>query len=116
MNARINRPIEQDRVNKIVGSNLQYIRKMKNMTQSDLANLLSVRFQQVGKYELGQNQMCAYRLWKAAKVLNTKVECFYDEHFIAKNKALYEAKFFNNGEVKAKDFQDAFSEQLEQNS
>ncbi len=31
MNAKLNRPDEQDKLNKIIGSNLQYIRKLKGL-------------------------------------------------------------------------------------
>lgn len=116
MNARINRPIIQDRINAIIGSNLQYIRKLQGFTLKSLAEKMQVKFQQVQKYESGKNQMSAYRLFSAAQVLKVPVNSFFDEHFIAKNKALYEAKFFNNGEVKGKDYQNALAEQFEEQS
>lgn len=114
MNARLNRPDEQDKLNHLIGSNLQYIRKLKGFTLKKLAEKLSVKFQQVQKYESGKNQMCAFRLWKTAQVLEVPINAFFDEHFIAKNKAFYEAKYFGDGEVKGKDFQNALADQFEE--
>ena len=47
-----------------------------------LADKMKVKYQQVGKYELGQNQLCAYRIWQASNILGCKVKYFFDETYI----------------------------------
>ena len=114
MQSKVTRSSQQDEINKLVGCNLQYLRKLNNLTLIQLAKELQVKFQQVQKYESGHNQMNSFRLYKAAKCLNVPTDAFFDEKLIAKNKAFYEAKFFGNGEVKGKDFQNALAEQFEE--
>ena len=47
-----------------------------------LADKMNIKYQQVGKYELGQNQLCAYRIWQASNILGCKVKYFFDETYI----------------------------------
>jgi len=49
-------------MNKVIGDNLRFIRKLKKLSLMQLAEKMDVRYQQVAKYELGQNQLCAFRL------------------------------------------------------
>ncbi len=49
------------------------------MTQTELAELIDVRFQQVQKYENGQNRVAASRLWKIAEALRVPVNFFFEE-------------------------------------
>ena len=69
-------------MNKIIGSNLRFIRKLKKMSLMQLADKMNIKYQQVGKYELGQNQLCAYRIWQASNILGCKVKYFFDETYI----------------------------------
>ena len=69
-------------MNKIIGSNLRFIRKLKKMSLMQLADKMNIKYQQVGKYELGQNQLCAYRIWQASIILGCKVKYFFDETYI----------------------------------
>ena len=68
--------------NKVIGDNLRFIRKLKKMSLMQLADKMKVKYQQVGKYELGQNQLCAYRIWQASNILGCKVKYFFDETYI----------------------------------
>ena len=101
-------------INKIIGTNLRFCRTLagKNQTRLGIA-IGNVRFQQIQKYESGTNGMSAYRLYKAAKYLNVPMEAFFDPDYIKKMKAVHEAKYFNNGGIKPKDFFDVYSYQKE---
>ena len=69
-------------MNKVIGDNLRFIRKLKKMSLMQLADKMNVKYQQVAKYELGQNQLCAYRIWQASNILGCKVKYFFDETYI----------------------------------
>ena len=49
-----------------------------------LAEKMKVKYQQVAKYELGQNQLCAFRLWQASHILGCKIKYFFDKDYINK--------------------------------
>ena len=69
-------------MNKVIGDNLRFVRKLKKMSLMQLADKMNIKYQQVGKYELGQNQLCAYRIWQASNILGCKVKYFFDETYI----------------------------------
>ena len=69
-------------MNKVIGDNLRFIRKLKKMSLMQLADKMKVKYQQVAKYELGQNQLCAFRLWQASNILGCKVKYFFDDTYI----------------------------------
>ena len=69
-------------MNKVIGDNLRFIRKLKKMSLMQLAEKMQIKYQQVGKYELGQNQLCAFRLYQASKILGCKVKYFFDDTYI----------------------------------
>ena len=69
-------------MNKVIGDNLRFIRKLKKMSLMQLAEKMKVKYQQVAKYELGQNQLCAFRLWQASNILGCKVKYFFDDTYI----------------------------------
>jgi transcriptional regulator with XRE-family HTH domain len=53
-------------------------RRLLGVTQSQLASACGVRFQQIQKYECGQNRMSAGRLWQIAQALSVPVDYFFD--------------------------------------
>ena len=73
---------DHNSMNKVIGNNLRFIRKLKKMSLMQLADKMNIKYQQVGKYELGQNQLCAYRIWQASNILGCKVKYFFDETYI----------------------------------
>ena len=73
---------DHNSMNKVIGSNLRFIRKLKKMSLMQLADKMNIKYQQVGKYELGQNQLCAFRIWQASNILGCKVKYFFDETYI----------------------------------
>ena len=59
-----------DNYNQQIGERLLKLRKSKHMTQQSLARQLGISFQQVQKYEKGDNQISLMRLCDLAKALN----------------------------------------------
>ena len=58
---------EENGVNKIVGLNIRDLRRKRKWTQTQLAEKLGITFQQIGKYEKGQNGLSAVRLLQISK-------------------------------------------------
>ena len=73
---------DHNSMNKLIGNNLRFIRRLKKMSLMQLADKMNIKYQQVGKYEHGQNQLCAYRIWQASNILGCKVKYFFDETYI----------------------------------
>lgn len=67
----------RDEVDAYVGARMGLRRSALGLSQSALAQQLGVSFQQVQKYETGQNRISASRLHRAATVLGTSVETFF---------------------------------------
>lgn len=61
-----------------VGSRVREARKIFNLSQEGLADALGITFQQVQKYEKGQNRIGASRLWDLAQVFGVSVDFFYE--------------------------------------
>jgi transcriptional regulator with XRE-family HTH domain len=66
-----------DPVDKHVGSRLRMRRRMLRMTQRKLGYKLGLTFQQVQKYETGQNGLSAGRLQELSQLLQVPVPYFY---------------------------------------
>jgi transcriptional regulator with XRE-family HTH domain len=67
----------RDDVDAYVGARISLRRSALGLSQSALAQQLGISFQQVQKYETGQNRISASRLHRAATVLGTSVESFF---------------------------------------
>ncbi len=61
-----------------IGKRIRALRLERNVTQTELGNLVGVTFQQIQKYEKGQNRVSAGRLQKFAQVLRVPITFFYD--------------------------------------
>ena len=61
---------EENAVNKIIGTRLKGVRKNKKITQTKLAKKLNISFQQVGKYEKGENGLNAIRILQISNIFN----------------------------------------------
>jgi transcriptional regulator with XRE-family HTH domain len=68
---------ERDEIDAYVGARIGLRRSALGLSQSALAQQLGVSFQQVQKYETGQNRISASRLHRAATVLGTSVDTFF---------------------------------------
>jgi|ERR1700676_277376 len=62
-----------------LGRRLRLRRVEQKMSQSELADMLGVSFQQVQKYEKGVNRVGAARLQQVATALNVPVTFFFDD-------------------------------------
>jgi transcriptional regulator with XRE-family HTH domain len=67
----------RDEVDIYVGARIGLRRSALGLSQSALAQQLGISFQQVQKYETGQNRISASRLHRTATVLGTSVETFF---------------------------------------
>lgn len=63
----------------LVGERIRKRRQQLGMTQTELAEKIDVRFQQVQKYENGQNRVAASRLWRIAETLQVTVNYFFED-------------------------------------
>ncbi|MBY5769356.1 MULTISPECIES: helix-turn-helix domain-containing protein [Rhizobium] len=61
-----------------VGNRVRVRRKTLGMTQSGLAELLGITFQQIQKYEKGTNRIGASRLQRISEILRVPVGFFFE--------------------------------------
>lgn len=61
-----------------VGQRVRQRRWMLGLTQQQLGEQVGIRFQQIQKYETGENRMSASRLFDIACVLRVPVAFFYE--------------------------------------
>lgn len=59
-----------------IGKRVRHRRWLLGMTQTQLADLIGVSFQQVQKYESGKNRVAASTLFAIARVMGTDVNYF----------------------------------------
>ena len=62
----------------VVGHNIRFWRLERKMSQTDLANLLGLTFQQIQKYENGANRVGASRLMQIAEALEVPSHAFFE--------------------------------------
>jgi len=62
----------------VVGHNIRFWRLERKMSQTDLANLLGLTFQQIQKYENGANRVGASRLMQIAEALEVPIHSFFE--------------------------------------
>ncbi len=62
-----------------VGARVRQRRTLLGMTQTDLADVLGLTFQQVQKYERGMNRVSASRLFELSQVFDVPIEHFFED-------------------------------------
>lgn len=62
-----------------VGKRIRHRRWLLGMTQHQLAEIVGVTFQQIQKYENGQNRVSASRLWEIARAQSVAVNYYFEE-------------------------------------
>jgi len=67
-----------DDIDAYVGSRVRLRRMTLGVSQEQLGEALGLTFQQIQKYEKGQNRIGAGRLYRIAQTLSTPIEFFYD--------------------------------------
>lgn len=66
---------------RLIGQNLKNIRKELGLTQPYLAQNIGVSFQQIQKYESGDNRLSISRALLSAYVMEIPVSAFYQSAF-----------------------------------
>lgn len=61
-----------------VGRKLKQIRTLRRYSQTDVAQRLSLSFQQIQKYEIGSNRVAASRLFELAQIFDISPAYFFD--------------------------------------
>lgn len=61
-----------------VGRQIRTARQAKGLNQGALGEILGISFQQVQKYESGENRISASRLWEIAKGLDTPISALFE--------------------------------------
>lgn len=61
-----------------VGSRLLKFRRLSGISQKSLAKQTYITFQQIQKYEKGANRISAQKLYDFSKILEVKVDDFFD--------------------------------------
>lgn len=69
---------EPDVVDRHVGSRLRLLRMKAGLSQEALGARLGLTFQQVQKYEKGQNRIGASRLYQLSRILRVPVSVFFE--------------------------------------
>lgn len=67
-----------DPIDIIVGAQIKNRRKYRAISQPKLAAMIGVSWQQLNKYESGENRVSASRLWKISKALGVKISYFFE--------------------------------------
>ena len=70
---------DRDEIDIQVGARLRYRRLSLGMSQEALAEAVGLRFQQIQKYEKGQNKIGASRLFRLAQALKVPLEYFFED-------------------------------------
>jgi transcriptional regulator with XRE-family HTH domain len=70
--------ITHDPVDTHVGRRLRSLRKTNDLSQKEVAGMAGISFQQLQKYERGNNRISASRLWALAKGLKVPVGYFFE--------------------------------------
>jgi len=78
---------EENRVNKIVGLNIRDLRIKRKWTQTQLAKKLRISFQQIGKYEKGQNGLSAIRLLQISKQFDVSYDIILPDNIYKESEA-----------------------------
>mgnify|MGYP002784433501 FL=1 len=65
-------------VDVFVGERLKQLRNKLKLSQTKLGEMVGISFQQIQKYEKGQNRIPASKLFEFSEVLNAPITYFYD--------------------------------------
>ncbi|HUS55513.1 MAG TPA: helix-turn-helix transcriptional regulator [Thermohalobaculum sp.] len=61
-----------------VGQRVRQRRWMLDLTQTQLGDLVGIKFQQIQKYETGANRISASRMWDIANSLGVPISFFFE--------------------------------------
>lgn len=66
-------------VDAYVGQRLKQLRRDQNLSQTELGRAVGVTFQQIQKYEKGQNRMSMSRIWKLCQFFEVTPNFFLQD-------------------------------------
>lgn len=90
---------ETDQVDRFVGERIRFYRSMVGLSQQKLAEKLGVTFQQLQKYERGENRIGAGRLLMVATALGIPITFLLDEAGFAQRQASVQMKPSDTSDV-----------------
>lgn len=64
------------KIDQLIGERLKELRKIKKLTQEDVAEKLGISFQQIQKYENGKNRISFSRLYEISNFMKVPLESF----------------------------------------
>jgi len=81
----------------LVGQRIKAARKLQKLSQTELAHGVGVSYQQIQKYEKGDNRVSASMLYDIAKFLNVNLRQFYEglEHADSGNTHQFDTQEIN---------------------
>ena len=65
-------------VDEYIGARIRIRRNLLGMSKDQVAQMLGISFQQLQKYEKGNNRIAASRIWQLSKALNVSVSYFFE--------------------------------------
>lgn len=80
-------------MNNLIAQNISKLRKLKKLTQEELASKLNISFQAVSKWENGQSQPDASILPDLAYFLDSDINALYGYAFNTKKISIYEEEY-----------------------
>lgn len=72
------KPQDEKRIEVEIGQRLYALRRLRRLSQEELALRLGITYQQIQKYEKGVNRIAASRLYALSLVLNVSPLYFFD--------------------------------------
>lgn len=69
-----------EKIDMILGQNIKMIRKEKHMSQKKLSEFLGVSYQQLQKYETGQNRIPSSKIKMIADYFNLDINSLFTEN------------------------------------
>ena len=66
-------------INIHIGKRIRYWRKLHDIPQQGLADLLEISVEQLQQFESGEDKISAAQLYEIAVYLGVSINCFYDE-------------------------------------
>lgn len=78
----------------IIGLNLKQLREIKELTQNDMALFLDVSYQQIQKYENGQNRLPIDHLYRIRAFFDIPFEYFFIGIDTCDNKRIKSQNFY----------------------
>lgn len=71
-----------------IGRRIKLRRRLLNLSQEQVAKKLGITFQQLQKYENGENRLVASRLYRLAFALRASVDYFFEDFPLPENVSL----------------------------